>query len=215
MLWKKACDMWVIFLVYDEQLCVDQGKRSFTNSELLQKKLWFHDWPIKREYRAATDGTNLNLNNARPSLSTDALTALESCNREYPPGIKNSNTICFMNCVLQTLSRTPWLMAQIDSTVSETVFSDLDSEKFGCLKELLAVFLMLLRYETQEISYRPDHKSAIDTTNLRKFFSKLNSITNPDSVSRQSQEDAGEFLTWLLEFLNEVLVTHLHSQTSK
>lgn len=136
----------------------------------------------------------------------------------HPPGITNPGAVCFVNCVLQTLLRTPLLIEYMDKVIEEGVSNALDYQSLTFLGEVYIIAKMLSKREISAdlCGQACFYKSAVNNSNLLKAISKINCLViDPDSGCRQSQEDAGEFLTWVLYRLDSILETRAHTQKSQ
>lgn len=178
---------------------------------------------------SGADGAHSNPNNAdpeKPSKMGFLATILNmfvsssgSYDGKHPPGITNPSAVCFMNCILQALSRTPRLVEYIDDAMDDGLCNALDSQRLRFFKEVYVVFCALSKRGAQVDSSGQAcfYKSAVETGGLRKAISELNDllVVDPDSTLKQNQQDAAEFLTWFLDRLDEVLVTSSHIQTTQ
>ena len=104
-----------------------------------------------------------------------------------PPGIQNSGNICFFNSTIQCFIR----MNDFQTILSK------DPVKKS--PEILALIEGILSIMKQSLNWR---NRAINPRNLMKSVSELASHLIP-ARGYQSQQDAAEFLLWLLDTLHE------------
>lgn len=113
-------------------------------------------------------------------------TALFTSPALLPPGIYNTGNICFLSSIIQCL-------ASVDGLFS--VLHDCENEKYTSL--VVSLHQVLKQARTWQLSQ-------VNVTSLLESVSVL----NPDLVAPrkqgkyQSQQDAGEFLLWLLDNLH-------------
>ena len=115
---------------------------------------------------------------------------------ETPPGILNAGNTCFMNSILQCLTWT----AGFSETVPR-VFSGSD-EQSSFIKNLHAVL-----NQTHAVPDGVSIFSSIDASGLIISTSQLapHLTVAPGSGKSQSQQDAAEYLLWLLDSLHNLL----------
>ena len=116
-----------------------------------------------------------------------------------PPGIKNTGNTCFVNSTLQSLARTPGFLEALTfasevSTSKSTALSDIP------LASLLQKLLSKCTIIANESSIHPPLDAKEFLTIVAEKASHL--IVSPVSRERQSQQDASEFLLWLLDSLH-------------
>lgn len=116
-----------------------------------------------------------------------------------PPGLVNSGNTCFVNSTLQCLNWTPSFVDMLS-----VLLNDVDHQQtLPLLTQLQEVF--------QLCSSLPDGKTrfkAIHTHALLSCASPLAPHLVAPANSSQHQQDAAEFLLWLLNYIHNVLHTH-------
>ena len=114
-----------------------------------------------------------------------------------PPGLFNNGNTCFVNSIIQCLNWTPNFIELIPSSF------DGRSEESIFLGKLNSVFLSCNRL--------PDNKTVFEPIMITDLLSSI-SILAPYLVSPansiQHQQDAAEFLLWLLNHFHCTLQTH-------
>lgn len=128
---------------------------------------------------------------------------------ECPPGIRNSGNVCFINSTLQALAWTPGFIEKLKST-TEIQATPENSSKI----ELLKILHSLL----DKCHVLPDGVSHFSAVNLSEFLKGVSElaprlVAPPQGGNRQFQQDASEFLLWLLD-ITECDATHSESQNS-
>lgn len=128
---------------------------------------------------------------------------------ECPPGISNSGNVCFINSTLQALAWTPGFIDKLKST-TEIQATPENSSKIELLKSLHSML--------DKCHVLPDGVSRFSTVNLSGFLKGVSElaprlVAPPQGGSRQFQQDASEFLLWLLD-ITECDATRSESQDS-
>lgn len=128
---------------------------------------------------------------------------------ECPPGISNSGNVCFINSTLQALAWTPGFIEKLKSTTEIQATSENSSkiELLKCLHSLLDKCRVL-----------PDGVSHFGTVNQSEFLKGVSElapglVAPPQGGNRQFQQDASEFLLWLLD-ITECDAVRCESQNS-
>ena len=109
-----------------------------------------------------------------------------------PPGLINNGNTCFVNSILQCLNWTPGFVDVLSQ------YSSVDGEPTSAMfSELNGVF--------HSCSTLPDGRSRFRPVSTRKLLSTMSRLA-PHLVappnSMQSQQDAAEYLLWLLDHLH-------------
>lgn len=117
---------------------------------------------------------------------------------KVPPGLKNEGqNLCFMNCVLQCLARTPHLLDRLATEAYEEASCSVAESAFT------SALTELLRY--CNTSPGTSDIAALDPVALQQAASYLPGSPVVPLGHRQTQQDAGEFLMWLLSTVHSVL----------
>lgn len=128
-----------------------------------------------------------------------------------PPGLVNRSqeNLCFINCILQTLSRSPQLVNNLESVFASGPIQHISTKKLNFLREVVDVFHKLtVRDEATSTGQAVYHRSPLDTRSLRSEISAncdLRLVEQPSSGNPQQQQDAAEFLLWFLGALHDIL----------
>ena len=114
----------------------------------------------------------------------------------HPPGIANRSTnTCFLNSCLQCISRSPGFV----NSISQKQFSQDTGESVVC-----SLYKLMEQMVLPKESWRIGH---LCNTSFRRAAHSVRPdfIALPDAY--QQQNDAGEFLIWLLDTVHEALKT--------
>ena len=116
---------------------------------------------------------------------------------ECPPGINNSGNVCFINSTLQTLAWTPGFIDNLKIACgTEVSSSSVPTTKVQLLKSLHSVL--------KQCHVLPDKSTSFSAINSSEFLNAVSElipylVAPPQSRHRQTQQDASEFLLWLLD----------------
>lgn len=125
-----------------------------------------------------------------------------------PPGLQNNGqNLCFINSVLQCLAYSPTLLDSLIHDSKQDLPANLDGER-----ALLGATIDTLRgLNTDPHTWDPAGSAPLTTVELRRVASQLpqqSLVLDPDRDIKQGQQDAAEFLMWLLDALHRSLNTH-------
>ncbi|TDH66688.1 hypothetical protein CCR75_001580 [Bremia lactucae] len=190
-----------------------------------QSKSWLRRW-IK--YWLLRPLMRLGIQLADESEEKDATIFLESDGQQssdsaLPGGLVNGGNLCFVNAVLQSLAAIPGFLNGLDRAVrtrSQLIRApqtdDSQTYKVLVVETLISIMRDLsINSHTEELKAKTEAKED-DGQRLtredkqqksRRFRVALSRCTSlvSSAASRQEQQDAEEFLTFLLELLHEVL----------
>ena len=115
---------------------------------------------------------------------------------ETPPGILNVGNTCFMNSILQCLTWTPGFIETIPR-----VFSGRDDQ---------ILFIKNLNAVLNQTHVVPDGVSIFSSVDVSELITSTSQLSPhltvaPGSGKGQSQQDAAEYLLWLLDTLHNLL----------
>ena len=119
--------------------------------------------------------------------------------KPVPPGMHNSGNICFLNAILQCLARMTGFMELL------TTFPDTDDDHYNTLvTSLISVINQCQNWNL----------STVSTSEFLYVLAILapHLVTNKAIGEYQSQQDAGEFLLWLLNRLHEIQLKVIQQQ---
>ncbi|KAL4226798.1 hypothetical protein ACF0H5_014777 [Mactra antiquata] len=112
-----------------------------------------------------------------------------------PRGLRNQGqNLCFMNCVIQCLSRTPNLLEKLSSSSDDLDCSQAESVMIDSLINLMT--------ECRKTNSRD---GVLDPILFREAISVFPNCVVAPPTERQRQQDAAEFCMWLLETLHNAL----------
>lgn len=117
---------------------------------------------------------------------------------KLPPGLRNKGqNMCFINAVLQCLARSPYLAQYLAvDAAKELECMASETNLLSSLSELLD----LLTAEPDTLG-----SNVLDPTAFRQATSALNKNLVAPVGQPQSQQDAAEFLMWLLDTVHGIL----------
>ena len=113
-----------------------------------------------------------------------------------PAGLKNEGqNLCFMNSVVQCLARSPNLVSELSREMKD----DIDCSVAESV--LVSSFVELLTM----CSDKPGKHKVLEPTAFKEAVSVLNNHLVAPTGERQFQQDAAEFIMWLMETLVNIL----------
>ena len=119
---------------------------------------------------------------------------------ECPPGIVNTGNVCFITSTLQALAWTPEFVKKL-----KTECKPKDETNSPVSAKLL--FLRSLCGVLEKCCVLPDGSSSYESINSSQFLKQVSEsvphlVASPHRSQRQTQQDASEFLLWLLDHLD-------------
>ena len=119
---------------------------------------------------------------------------------ECPPGIVNTGNVCFITSILHSLAWTPRFIEKLRTVCKPRDESNsLVSAKLQLLRSLCAVL--------DKCCVLPDGSNTYDSVDSSQFLKQVSEsvpylVAPPHRSQRQTQQDASEFLLWLLDNLD-------------
>lgn len=166
--------------------------------------------------------------NERPNVRKDLLSkwsarfgsVVSNLWKEYdgsqPPGIinRNNDNVCFISCILQSLSRTPRFTQKLVDFLDKYKLEMTSRSRRDFLSEIVDVFTKLTSsiVDKNNLDDACFYRSPLDLKELRTLMSNdcpSGLVQNPRRMmgggggGGQLQQDASELLLWLLNRLNE------------
>ena len=161
--------------------------------------------PLRTYAGSPTNKTNPTNQNSQAKsftsrVKSSVMTALGwEAHRSALPGLKNQGqNLCFINSVLQCLSHSP--------AVAESL--SYDCRRLHDFKRDLPLLRQLSEVlEKLAVSTNQEGYEAQDTKELRQVMSKQKggTVISPEAGLLQTQQDAAEFLMWILDSLHTIL----------
>ncbi|XP_067684287.1 ubiquitin carboxyl-terminal hydrolase 33-like [Haliotis asinina] len=180
------------------------------DDSLPQKVAWFDGKELRRRPLRPEGSTHLPKPNAGSPLASGAYSGTSTIKTKFmsafglnnqipkPPGLKNNGqNLCFMNSIVQSLSRSPHLVTYLSVDAAKEL-------ECGVAESLLlTTFVELLQQCSLPVG--SNDVSVLDHTTFRQSVSALNSSLMAPPGQGQVQQDAAEFLMWLLESVHNIL----------
>lgn len=174
------------------QTPVKQVNNWFTRNELRRRPLRNYD---------QRDIPQMSFSSSRPSIRDKFMSAfgLSSLDHDKPAGLRNEGqNLCFMNCVIQCLSHTPFLVERLRQDAEQELdCSEAESVMIDALLNLMS--------RCKKTKREGQNAGILDPTVLREAMSALHSRLVVPPMERQNQQDAAEFFMWLMETLHNAL----------
>lgn len=140
--------------------------------------------PISSTYSSATS-----------SLKTKFMTTFFPSREKVPPGIRNEGqNLCFMNSILQCISRSPHLLEELSKEMCK------DSECSVVESTLVSSLLEILQNCSKYSS-----GTSLDPTIFRQAASSFPRCVVAPLTESQRQQDSAEFFMWLMDAVHIIL----------
>jgi len=192
--------------LWSEVFSSDANKRSHLTSTSAQPRFQQPTSPLSRglfspvNHEQKSPVVARNPEQRSFDKQTVALVRMASDDMSAPRGLVNGGNLCFVSCVLQSLGVVTELVAALrHSKSTRTTSENTEHRLVSCLSDVLSA--LHSRQSTQPI-------------NPRSFLTVMGGLMTCRmiDVSHQSQHDAAEFLSALLQLLQPRLITAVNGQ---